>query len=108
MKEDLYQRAHAAIAAGGDQGPLIAELWQAMQEQHNHLEVERANVGANICANILRDIAEHGRRRGGVFGGEDIELAAQVIAKLYRFRQCVLATLKKLHTRVPRAATTTE
>lgn len=45
-------------------------------------EIEQRNIGAVICANLLREIAETGKHRG-VFGAPEIEAAAQAILKLH-------------------------
>ena len=60
---------------------------EAQVEEYQHYvggiwnSCEHENRGADLCATKLRDIAENGRA-SGVFGGEEVEKAAQAILKL--------------------------
>jgi hypothetical protein len=56
-------------------------------------ELDIKNWGAIICAKALYAIAKTGEHPG-VFGGEEVEAAAQAIMQLLTFKKAVLATLE--------------
>lgn len=81
--------AHAEREAAAQKELLeVEERYRALDDKFcgGEAYIIHQNDGANMAAVKLRDIAENGRNHGGVFGGKELEDAAQAILRL---RACV-------------------
>lgn len=83
------------VAAANAAPKLLAERDEMVE--YANLEAERMdqqNIGCDIAARMLREIAESGSHEG-VFGGAEMEAAAQAILKLRAERDALLLRIER-------------